>query len=206
MAQITINHENFEHTTNSETTINEVLDQILHQFAGKEKVVTNIHINGECLSVENEHEFLEKPAASFNEIDFTVISSLDLAYEALDDCAGYIDNVIEKIAQLTVLYTENKAAEANQMFTEVVEIMDLFVQLMTKIHSTIRRQHPERLQANKTLQALEIHLLSIMRALLPAKEKEDIIMLCDLLEYELVDNLTQWKIQAIPALKKVSDS
>ncbi len=206
MTQITINHKNFDNSTTSKGTLNDVLEEIIHEFAGQEKVVTNITVDGECLSHENEQKHLQNPASDYKDVDFTVISSLDLAYEALDDCSGYIDNVIEKIGHLTTLYADNKSPEANKLFTEIIEIMDLFVQLMTKIHSTIRRQHPERLSANKTLQALEIHLLSIMRALLPAKEKEDIIMLCDLLEYELVDNLTQWKIKAIPELKKVSDS
>jgi len=206
MAQITINNQNFNHSLDSQTTLNDVLDQIIQQFAGQEKVVTNITVDGQSLNQENEEEHLQRPASNFTDVDFTVISSLDLAFEALDDCSGYIDNVINKITKLTALYNENKPNEANQLFSEVIEIMDLFVQLMTKIHSTIRRQHPEQLKSNKTLQDLEIHLLSVMRALLPAKEKEDIIMLCDLLEYELVDNLTQWKIKAIPELKKVSDS
>jgi hypothetical protein len=39
--------------------------------------------------------------------------------------------------------------------------------------------------------------------LLSAKEKNDNIMLCDLLEYELIDNLTQWKIKILPELKKL---
>jgi len=91
------------------------------------------------------------------------------------------------------------------MFGEVIEIMDLFVQLMSRIYKTVRKRHPQQLQATQTFQQLEIHLLSIMKALLPAKEKNDIIMLNDLLEYELIDNLTQWKIKAIPELKKLRD-
>ncbi len=58
---------------------------------------------------------------------------------------------------------------------------------------------------DESIQKLEIHLLSVMKALLQAKEKNDTIMLCDLLEYELADNLTQWKIKVLPELKKLKN-
>jgi hypothetical protein len=48
--------------------------------------------------------------------------------------------------------------------------------------------------------------LSVIKALLPAKEKNDVVMLCDLLEYELIDNLTQWKIKVLPELKKLKNT
>ena len=53
----------------------------------------------------------------------------------------------------------------------------------------------------EVLKALKIHQLSIIKALKSAQSKNDQLMLTDLLEYELKDNLTQWKISAIPQLK-----
>lgn len=54
---------------------------------------------------------------------------------------------------------------------------------------------------NDSIKNIEIHLLSILKAVKSAESSKDEEMLVDLLEYELQDNLTQWKIKAIPHLK-----
>lgn len=204
MTSVTVNNKFIK---NSETNIsvNDLMEYILAEVLHEDEVITSVDIDGKQLSYEEEQESLNLSADKYNDINFSTTSSYELAFEALNDCSSYIDTIVEKITLLTEYQNENKQAEANQMFGEVIEIMDLFVQLMSRIYKTIRKRHSEQFQATQTFQNLEIHLLSIMKALLPAKEKNDIIMLNDLLEYELIDNLTQWKIKAIPELKKLRD-
>lgn len=130
-------------------------------------------------------------------------SSLDLAFESIDSCFGYVDYITSKIQQLIGLYNAGQTNQANAAFMEVVDLMDLYIQLITKVYRVLRTDLQGQSFKDESVQKLEIHLLSVIRALLHAKEKEDVIMLCDLLEYELVDNLTQWKIKVLPELKKL---
>lgn len=130
-------------------------------------------------------------------------NSIDLAFDSLNSCTTYIDHINGLIYRLIDEYQTGETTKANQTFIEVIELLDLYVQLMTKIYSSLRFHFKDKLVKDESVQNLEIHLLSIMKALLPAKEKGDVIMLCDLLEYELIDNLTQWKIKVIPELKKL---
>lgn len=130
-------------------------------------------------------------------------TSLDLAFESIDSCFGYVDYITSKIHQLIGLYNAGEAAQANATFMEVVDLMDLYIQLITRVYQVLRSDLQGQSFKDESVQKLEIHLLSIIKALLQAKEKEDVIMLCDLLEYELVDNLTQWKIKVLPELKKL---
>jgi hypothetical protein len=206
MPQISINNKIIESgSLYGQKTLNEVMDEILINHASREEVVTNIKLNGQTLNPEEENEMLGSLASQYSEIDFTVKTSVELAFDALDSCSSYIDLVVYKIRKLVELYTQGNTDEANYVFTEIIEVMDLYIQLVTKIHNTIRKSMPERFVKDQNMQDLEIHLLSVLKALIPAKEKNDIIMLCDLLEYELIDNLTQWKIKVIPALKKLKE-
>ncbi len=130
-------------------------------------------------------------------------NSIDLAFESLNSCTAYIDHINNLIYKLIDEYNAGEADSANSTFVEVIELLDLYVQLMTKIYASLRHHFKDQLIKDESVQNLEIHLLSVMKALLPAKEKSDVIMLCDLLEFELIDNLTQWKIKVIPELKKL---
>lgn len=129
--------------------------------------------------------------------------SLVLAFESIDSCFGYVDYISTKIQKLIGLYNTNELDAANTMFIEVVDLMDLYIQLISKVYRVIRTDLQGQSFKDESIQKLEIHLLSVIKALLQAKEKDDVIMLCDLLEYELIDNLTQWKIKVLPELKKL---
>ena len=133
------------------------------------------------------------------------LDSMDLAFESIQSCFGYVDYITIQIQKLISAYNSGETKEANDHFVEVIELMDLFVQLITKIYTVLRNGLKSLSFKDDGIQKLEIHLLSVMKALLQAKEKEDIIMLCDLLEYELIDNLTQWKIKVLPELKKLKN-
>ncbi|WP_127715307.1 hypothetical protein [Halobacteriovorax sp. HLS] len=204
MTSVTVNNKLVKNSDKN-FSVNDVMEFVLNEILHSDEVITSVDINGKQLSYEEEQEIMSESAQQYNDINFTTTSSYELAFDALADCSSYIDTIIKKIEMLTEYQNENKMNEANVLFGEVIEIMDLFVQLMSRIYKTIRKRHTQHLQTSTTFQNLEIHLLSIMKALVPAKEKNDIIMLNDLLEYELTDNLTQWKIKAIPELKKLRD-
>ena len=132
-------------------------------------------------------------------------SSLILAFESIDSCFGYVDYISTQIQKLTDAFQANDTALANKTFIEVIDLMDLYVQLITKVYKVIRVEMRVENFKDESVQKLEIHLLSVIKAIIQAKEKEDVIMLCDLLEYELLDNLTQWKIKVLPELKNLKN-
>ena len=129
-------------------------------------------------------------------------SSLKLAFESIDSCYGYVDYITAQIHVLIESYNQGKMDLANQKFVEVIELMDLYIQLVSRVYRVLRIELKD-MQKDEGIQKLEIHLLAIMKSLLQAKEKNDTIMLCDLLEYELADNLKLWKIKVLPELKKL---
>ena len=132
-------------------------------------------------------------------------TSLDLAFESIDSCFGYVDYITAQIQKLTAEFNAGELDQANSTFVEVIELMDLYIQLISRVYRVLRVEMDGLSFKDEGVQKLEIHLLSVMKALLQAKEKNDTIMLCDLLEYELADNLTQWKIKVLPELKKLKN-
>lgn len=202
MSSISINKIKIN-SFNENEIIEEFIENYLSSNFSNEHVVTDCFFNGKAIDMYHEAKVFREEIGKFDELDFTVKSSLELALEALENCPIYIDYSIGKISELCKLLQNGNSDESNALFSEVIDTIDMFIQLITGIHKTFKRNMANISEQVPILQKLEIHLFGIVKALLPAKEKDDIIMLCDLLEYELVDNLTQWKINAIPALKKI---
>lgn len=198
---VSINNRVSEEKFNNNATVSEVIQSILEQDGHTDQIVSQIAIDGQVLSIEQEDEVLPQRLSQFQNISFTLRSNIDLAFEALESCNTYVDTIVTQIGALTKAYQDCKNDEANMLFAEVIEITDLFIQLLSRIQRTLRGHLASKWEKPADVQHLEIHLLSVLKALVPAKEKNDIIMLCDLLEYELVDNLKQWKIKALPSLR-----
>lgn len=201
MTTLTLNNSPIKRDFNNSEALNVVIDHLFEKEIQKENVLVNIRIDGQTIPFEEGFDVGQEKLSAFNNIDFEVQTSVELAFEALDSCNDYIDILNSKITELTRLYQAGSNENASVLFNETIDILDLFIQLFSKINSTLGRNLGEDKVDKKDIQNLEIHLLSILKALIPAKEKGDIIMLCDLLEYELIDNLTQWKIKVVPQLK-----
>jgi len=116
----------------------------------------------------------------------------------------YIDGLISTI-DLAVSFSKNEQTTLMlAVLGDIIEKIDSFIQLITQIHQGLVIQTDKMLDSGQTIKQLEIHLLSVAKALLLAKRRNDEVMLLDLLDYELKDNLTQWKITAIPQIKRLN--
>lgn len=87
-------------------------------------------------------------------------------------------------------------------FIKLTEYLNSFIQAVTVMHTNLKLPTELRVQNGLTIKQLQIHLLSVVKAIHAAWLKNDKIMLCDLIEFELKDNLTQWKISILPLVQK----
>jgi hypothetical protein len=198
MATVSINDQDVTKYDLPQMSINEIINEVINDVTEKQHIITAIKLDGRDLDENNGSIKLQ----GHQKLEFTTQSALTISREALDACGHYIDVIIAKIHQVSGLYSKNKLSEANLRFADLMETMGLFVQLVSKLKHTIKRYCPENYKKLGHPE-IELHTLAILKALVPAKEKEDIIMLSDLLEYELVDNLTQWKNIRLPQLQAI---
>jgi hypothetical protein len=206
MTTVSVNNVEINYTDSdisNKQSLKSLSNTLLKEQLEAESVITHLMLDGTDYQYEEDSELLNESITNFNTINFQTVNSVDLAFQALDSCQDYIENLSENILKLSQAYQKSDFDNANALFADVIELLDLYIQLISKIYSTIRRNRPSLIENGQAIQNLEIHLLSVLKALVPAKENNDYIMLCDLLEYELIDNLTQWKIKIIPNLKKL---
>lgn len=93
--------------------------------------------------------------------------------------------------------------ETEKYLAYISDNLELFVQIMIQVNRSNEVPMKQRLSNINSIKYQKIHLLSIMKAILQAKVKNDKVMLLDLIEYELKDNLTQWKINILPQIKEI---
>lgn len=188
------------------TSPRDSIQKIVDEHLPRNRVLCAIELNGETFNISDRPELMVAPIGLYQSINLVTKNRLDLIFESLDSCSVYLDILVKNIKEMSLSLQQDDVLVANSNFSKCIEGIELFVDLMTKINSGLRAEMGGRYKKSQGILDLEIHLLSILKAIVPAREKNDIIMLCDLLEYELADNLTQWKIKAIPELKKIGEN
>ena len=206
MTNVYLNSKKLNKELQPSQKLSEVYDMIMSEYAHPDDVFSKILLDGKTFSDQEEAQFLNQNLDQFANVEFDIKNKFDLAFEALDCGSEFIDSIISKIHKTAAYYQAGSLESGDLFFSQTIESLDLFIQLLSNVHHTLRGKYDQALQLNKTFHQLEIHLLSIIKAIVPAKEKNDMVMLSDLLEYELIDNLTQWKITAIPEMKSIQNN
>lgn len=120
-----------------------------------------------------------------------ILDSINLTTDLLTDIINQINETNEFEIELSEILNQRLISLTSSL-TQFIEVSTLLYkasqQNFSKLQTPIKNSH--------------IHLLFVLKGIVQANAKNDFIVLEDLIKHELKDNLTQWKINFIPTLKK----
>jgi hypothetical protein len=132
---------------------------------------------------------------TFGEMDAVLSDSLSVSLELLTDIIAQI-NSIETFIPEKEFHWNQQLMTMSSDITNFVEVTTLISKILT-------------VKKKITMPAIKqshIHLLFVLKGINQAQQKHDSLVLEDLIKYELKDNLTQWKIDLIPLIKRQLNS
>jgi uncharacterized pyridoxamine 5'-phosphate oxidase family protein len=204
MVQIEINGNKIQHNLANNKNMYELLPIIKKTYLNENEQIMEIFINETKVLPKNKENLYGLPLDEVQVVSLSTSRDKSLILETIDSLPRYIDNLVEKTMLAVSFYNKEQIDLGHSVFEDIIENLDVYIQLISQIHQTLTIESDIKLDSQSTVKQLEIHLLSVLKALMQAQQKNDLIMLTDLLEYELRDNLTQWKISAIPHIKKLN--
>lgn len=130
-------------------------------------------------------------AQALGDFDRLMVNTLAVGQDLLNDITQQIDSV-------TSIFSE-KEYFLNLRLTDLSADITKFVELTTLVSKLLMSKKNVNIPQIKES---HIHLLFILKGINQAQQKHDSLVLEDLIKYELRDNLTQWKIDLIPQIKR----
>lgn len=204
MPEITINNRTEQIDVENYRTLTELIPVIKENYINSEQSLTAISVNGINIINKNENELLNKPLDEINSINISVAQKANILLESINSFHSYIDQLFDKITLTSKFFKNGQQGLGDTVLIDITDTIHTFISLISQVHQNLIVDSDLKLKCGSTIKQLEIHLLSVIKAILYAKKKEDNVMLVDLLEHELKDNLTQWKIAAIPQIKRLN--
>ncbi len=132
---------------------------------------------------------------AFVDFDVLITNTVLIAQDLLNDVIGQINNIETFIPEKEYFWNLQLTSLSSDI-TKFVELTTLMAKILTNRNNITL---PEIKQSH-------VHLLFVLKGINQAQKKHDSIVLEDLIKYELKDNLTQWKIDLIPQIKRLLNS
>jgi hypothetical protein len=191
--KITINERNY-------LNLKSLIPKLQKEFPITQYKLDHFKINGESVDINGEDPKLIRPIEHSDFIEICFNSNNQILSDILIDLSDLTDKILNKISQTAEEFKSDNEEIAMVQLSTVIDAVDLFIKTINHACNSILDK--EEIESHLPIKELQIHLLSVIKAIHTAHQKEDLIMLTDLLEYELKDNLTQWKILILPTLKQ----
>lgn len=176
-----------------------IADLVASELAKQPKdcLATEIIIKNKSYDYYESNPILSQRVSEVGEVKIVFKTNVELTLEGLESCPAYIETIERKIKELSISLNNLESGEHHAHLSKSLELLDLFVQLVSTLTNNIKiiLNNPEA--EFPQISILESEMLRILTNILKSGERGDWSMLNDLLQYDLMDNLHEWKTKGI---------
>ncbi len=181
--------------------LEEVIQEVMTRYAGGERILWSVALNGHNCGRMNQHETQAVGADAIEKLEISTKDNREIAVDFLRHGVDVLVIMQESAKRISGLLRTVGEKEANERYMEFIQAyMDFFEMLM---HSK-ETLNLDFNQINFTGSSLEDNL-DVLKALfdrmITVQENRDWVALADLLEYELEPILKKWQV-ILPMLEK----
>lgn len=116
-------------------------------------------------------------------------------------CETDIEKIGECIATYIRLCSKGQFDSLDAIFLDIVENLSNFIKASSILKNYLK--HTENFNKDSPFILLQFQLLTLLNRLSQAKQRNDLTLIMDILEYELFENLVRWKQDVLNSIKTI---
>jgi len=169
--------------------------ELINSLSGdliKDKFITRLILDGE----EYTQEELETRSFKGRDEELLEIETTtpeDMKKRGFDLLEEYMTQIVPQMEKASELLRVADEFEANQFYATCLEDLKLLIQLIEDIESVLHMDFAEVHFRGTPIRERVERLSSLIKEMLSSQKDNDWIMLADLIEYELIPLLEEWK-------------
>ena len=200
MATLEVNKNSMYFDSNNYLNLKSLLPKLQKEFPLDLYSLGFLKVNGRPIDINSEDPSLIRPISKDDVIQINFAQKETILSDIIFETHELANKIIDQILATVTHLQDDTNKKYIQKVSTIIQAVDTFVQSISFIVKNAEDFDND--YHALPFKQLHIHLLSVMKAINTAQNTQDYIMLADLLEYELKDNLTQWKILIMPTLRK----
>ena len=197
-----LNGKSIDFTTSDMKTVGDLLEKIKREKFMQNEFISKMEINGDVVDGPGQDEVVVKPLSEVDSVSITTDTPTGVSLRTLtkvDDFLSSIGQLIEESADKFRLEDESVA---NQHFLQVVEALQTFVEIVSKVKVLNNLDFNEIECDSEPVSKREEALLNVFGSIHEVQKNKDWVGMADVLEYELIPIVSDWK-EIIPILSEI---
>lgn len=167
-----------------------MLEGLNSDLAKGGRFIASLLVNGEEVvdSISEKSRRLD----GIDSIEITTETPVCLVGKILDEGQNYIDGLRDCLMKVAGHFTSGSEC-ADDSFAEAVQGLQWFVQMTDFIECTLKLDLQKLLSNGRPVAEYVNSLNGILQEIVNAQEGSDPVLLADIIEYDLVPHLEEWK-------------
>ncbi len=180
-----VQHECFDN-------LEELIVQISKDSLPANHLVGNVRVNGREFSEIYPHQARDMDLGKIQKIDIGTVSIDKLAEAGLKDADIFLGQIIESVNKTAELFRMYDEAEAYTNYANLIETLRSFILFIDATKQAINWDFDTANHEGKPVQRYWEEFIDVINNMKTTQEEEDLILLADMLEYELAPILSKW--------------
>lgn len=170
-----------------------ILKKIENQNWLESKVVCEIKLNGKKLTEAEEVESYNLPVSRIQSLSFGVVSIEDLVTENIKTLTVWLDGIQEKTEKILGSLRGDSVDAGQNGLVDFIDQFQVFSNNLQFLKSHVFKTYSDEVKITDEWTALEDHLAKSANELCQAFEKQNSILMADIIEYEFLSNFENWQ-------------
>lgn len=203
--QISLNHCNAEIATDGIQYFGELMERVSRQALKTGEQVLRVKLNGEDLTGKDRSHLKKMPIAEIQEIEIQTGNPKILARSSLYSVADFLEKLLNELQHTAEYFRLGDTEKSNRSFVRCLDGLQVFTHSLEQCRRLLGISF-ELIYIPSSSDAYAItvaenrrKMFEVLDGMIEAQTNQDWVLLADLLEYELIPILEDWR-QIIPVI------
>ncbi len=169
------------------SNLEDLLVNVMESDKMNQRIVTDVLVDDEAFSEIYPHQSEDIDTSDMNKVEIVTMDTRDMAVNITRELYKVITLMSRGGSQVAEYFRQADDAEALDMYQDLLEVTRDFMGMVGTLTNEFRISHSSRMK-----KAVE-RLSELFSEMIEVQENEDWVLLSDLLEYEFLPLVENWK-------------
>ncbi|RQD64691.1 MAG: hypothetical protein D5R98_04115 [Desulfonatronovibrio sp. MSAO_Bac4] len=169
------------------SNLEDLLTNVMEEDTMNQRIVTDVLVDDEAFSEIYPHQSEDIETNDFNKVEIVTMDTTDMAINITRELYKVTTLMTKSATQIAEYFRQADDAEALDMYQDLLEVTRDFLTMVGTLKTEFRLKDSARME-----KAVE-RFSELFSEMIEVQENEDWVLLSDLLEYEFLPLVENWK-------------
>jgi len=181
--------------------LQDMLQTLMDSSLGQDRTLSEVRINGQPFEEAKLGTATALPRERIERLEVETLDARQVATHFLSAAGQYLSAIVASVERVAELLRVSDESEAMEHYLATLESLQLFMQVLQTTRDALGLDFEAMVAEGLSLEQRLARLAGLMQELLSAQEQEDWVLLADVMQYDLCEQLNDWR-RLMPLLRE----